>query len=58
MRTFFDMGLEQKFVPFFQMSGIIKTAIIPYKVIVNCQFNIISNILTRNEISETVLIAI
>ena len=58
MRTFFDMRLEQKFVPFFQMSWIIKTAIIPYKVIVNCQFNIISNILTRNEISETVLIAI
>ena len=40
------------------MSGIIKNAIVPYKVIGNCQFNIMSNILIRNEISETVLVAI
>ena len=39
-------------------SWISKTAVIPYKVIGNCQFNIGSNILIRNEVSDVNLICI
>ena len=52
------MKLEQKSFPFFQTSGISKTASIPYKVIGSCQFNVSCNILIRNEISDIVLVAI
>ena len=42
---------------FSQTLGISKTVAILYKVIGNCQFIVSSNILIRNEISETLLVA-
>ena len=57
MKTFCDMKLKQKFVFFPQTLGISKTVAILYKVIGNCQFIVSSNILIRNEISETLLVA-
>ena len=58
MKTFCDMKLKQKLVFFSQTLGISKTVAILYKVIGNCQFIVSSSILIRNEISETMLVAI
>ena len=57
MKTFCDMKLKQKFVFFSQTLGISKTVAILYKVIGNCQFIVSSSIVIRNEISETMLVA-